>query len=114
MPESDLPTFDRVSREGRMRPNARTRGVIPVVRFGISLSIFFVVTYVLCVLFDLWFPGLAMYPVWSPLLPGFTWLSWPSFFLGLAETAGYAWYIALVFGPIYNYCVAFRRSESNT
>lgn len=111
MPELDLPTFDHMRQGSRKRPD--TRGVIPVMRLGISLSVFFIVTYVLCILFDLWFPDLAMYPVWSPLLPGFTWLSWSSFFLGLAETAGYAWYIALVFGPIYNYCVAYRRSESN-
>ena len=44
-----------------------------------------------------------MNPVWAPLLPGFAWLSWPSFFLGLIETFAYGWYVALVFGPFYNF-----------
>lgn len=34
---------------------------IPLVAFGLSLGLFFVITFVLCVLFDLWFPGQAMY-----------------------------------------------------
>jgi hypothetical protein len=55
---------------------------IPVYAFGISLGLFLAITYVLCVVFDLLFPAHAMYPVWSRLLPGFTWLTWPSFFLG--------------------------------
>lgn len=76
---------------------------IPVVALGTSLGSFFVLTYVLCVLFDLWFPALAMNPVWAPLLPGFTWISWTSFLLGLIEAFAYGWYVALVFGPLYNY-----------
>jgi hypothetical protein len=47
-----------------------------------------------------------MNPVWSPLLPGFTWLTWPSFFLGLVETFVFGWYVALVFGPLYNFFAA--------
>jgi 2TM family of unknown function (DUF5676) len=76
---------------------------IPVVALGMSLASFFALTFVLCVLFDLWFPALAMNPVWAPLLPGFTWISWPSFFLGLTESFAYGWYIALIFGPLYNF-----------
>jgi len=76
---------------------------IPVVALGMSLGAFLALTFVLCVLFDLWFPEAAMYPLWAKLLPGFTWLSWPSFFLGLVESFAYGWYVALVFGPIFNY-----------
>jgi len=79
---------------------------ISVLALGLSLSAFLGITFVLCVLFDLWFPDLAMNPVWTPLLPGFSWLTWPSFFLGLAESVGYGWYIALIFGPLYNFCTA--------
>jgi hypothetical protein len=79
---------------------------IPVAALGLSLGGFLVVSYVLCVLFDLWFPVQAMNPVWSPLLPGFTWLTWPSFFLGLVETFAYGWYVALVFGLLYNFFAA--------
>ncbi len=76
---------------------------IPVVALGMSLGSFLALTFVLCVLFDLWFPVLAMNPVWAPLLPGFTWISWASFLLGLIEAFAYGWYIALVFGPLYNF-----------
>lgn len=82
---------------------ARTVWRIPVFALGLSLGTFLALTYVLCVLFDLWFPSLAMNPVWSPLLPGFSWISWPSFLLGLIESFAYGWYVALVFGPIYNF-----------
>jgi hypothetical protein len=79
---------------------------IPVLVLGMSLGVFLVVTYVLCVLFDLWFPTQAMHPFWTPLLPGFTWLTWPSFFLGLVEAFAYGWYVALVFGTLYNFFAA--------
>ena len=78
---------------------------VPIVALGMSLGVFFAVTFVLCVGFDLLFPGMAMYETWLKLLPGFTWLSWPSFFLGLAESFAYGWYVALVFGPLYNFFI---------
>lgn len=76
---------------------------IPVIAFGMSLGLFLAITFVSCVLFDLWFPGAAMYETWLKLLPGFTWLTWPSFFLGLVESFAYGWYVALIFGPLFNY-----------
>jgi len=79
---------------------------LPVLALGMSLSAFFIVTYMLCIVFDLWFPEFAMNPIWSPLLPGFTWLTWPSFFLGLIEATSYGWYIALVFGPLHNFFIS--------
>lgn len=79
---------------------------LPVVALGMGLGTFLGITFVLCVLFDLWFPGQAMNAVWSPLLPGFTWINWPSFFLGLAESVAYGWYVALVFGPLFNFFAA--------
>jgi hypothetical protein len=81
---------------------------IPVITFGLSLGFFFVITYVLCVGFDLLFPGHAMYQTWLRLLPGFTWLTWPSFLLGLIESFVYGWYVALVFGPLFNFFVSWR------
>jgi len=75
---------------------------IPVIAFGMSLGIFLAVTYMLCVGFDLLFPGHAMYETWMRLLPGFTWLTWPSFLLGLLESFAYGWYVALIFGPLFN------------
>ncbi len=75
---------------------------IPVFAFGMALGIFLAVTYLLCVGFDLLFPGQAMAGTWLRLLPGFTWLTWPSFLLGLVESFAYGWYVALVFGPLFN------------
>jgi len=75
---------------------------IPVLPLALSLGLFFSTTYILCVGFDLLFPGQAMYETWLKLLPGFTWLSWPSFFLGLTESFAYGVYGALVFGPMFN------------
>jgi hypothetical protein len=85
---------------------AQSKSRIPVFALGMSLGLFLAFTFVICVLFDLLFPKMAMYPVWKPLLPGFTWLTWPSFFLGLIETFAYGWYVALVFGPLYNFFAA--------
>ena len=79
---------------------------IPLVAFGVSLGLFLTVTYVLCVGFDLNFPGQAMYQTWLRLLPGFTWLTWPSFVLGLVESFAYGWYVALIFCPLFNFFAA--------
>jgi hypothetical protein len=76
---------------------------IPVFAFGMSLGIFLTITFVLCVGFDLLFPGQAMYQTWMRLLPGFTWLTWPSFLLGLVESFAYGWYVAVIFGPLFNF-----------
>ena len=82
---------------------ARAVPRIPVIALGMGLGSFLALTYVICVLFDLWFPALAMNSVWTPLLPGFVWISWSSFMLGLIEAVAYGWYVALVFGPLYNF-----------
>jgi hypothetical protein len=39
----------------------------------------------------------------SIFLPGFELLSWRSFCLGMAESFIWGWYIALVFGSLYNF-----------
>jgi hypothetical protein len=78
---------------------------------GPALAVFLAFTYILCVGFDLIFPGLAMYESWLRLLPGFTWLSWGSFLLGLVESLAYGFYIALVFCPLFNlFSRVFARS----
>ncbi|WP_368744583.1 DUF5676 family membrane protein [Desertibaculum subflavum] len=76
---------------------------IPVLAFGMSFGAFLVITYALCVGFDLLFPGQAMYQTWLRLLPGFTWLSWQSFALGAIEAFAYGWYVALIFAPLFNF-----------
>jgi len=72
---------------------------------GHATSVVLVVSYTLCVIFDLLFPNYAMYRSWQVLLPGFEWLSWKSYFLGLIEAYIYGWYFALVWVPVYNYFI---------
>jgi hypothetical protein len=75
---------------------------LSLVAFGHATSLFLAITFVLCVGFDLVFPQMAMYRSWQALLPGFTWISWSSFLLGLVESYGYGWYAALIWVPLYN------------
>ena len=75
---------------------------LSLVAIGHATSLFLVISYSLCVAFDLVFPEHAMYEAWQKLLPGFEWISWKSFFIGLVETYGYGWYFALIWVPLYN------------
>ncbi len=70
---------------------------------GVSVGLFLAISYVLCVLYDLIFPGQTMYQSWIRLLPGFKWITWGSFFLGLIESFLYGIYIALIFVPLFNF-----------
>jgi hypothetical protein len=76
---------------------------IQVLALGMSLGLFLAITFALCVVFGLVFPEAAMFRAWIDLLPGFTWLDWPSFLLGLAESFAYGWYVALIFAPLVNF-----------
>jgi hypothetical protein len=76
---------------------------IPIVALGLSLSIFLALTFVLCVLLGLVWPDWDLHQPWLQFLPGFTWLTWPSFFLGLVESFAYGWYVAVIFGPLFNF-----------
>ena len=69
---------------------------------GHASSLFLAITYAVCVGFDFLFPTHAMYKAWQALLPGFEWISWKSFFLGLIESYGYGWYFTLIWVPLYN------------
>jgi len=69
---------------------------------GLAMGSFLSISYIVCVVGDLVFEH-RMYEVWLKLLPGFTWISWPSFFLGLIETFAYGIYFGLVFVPLYNF-----------
>ena len=74
---------------------------IPIVALGLSLSLFLALSFTLCVLAGLVFRT-GLHQPWLQFFPGFTWLTWPSFFLGLIESFAYGWYVALIFGPLYN------------
>ena len=79
---------------------------ISLLGVGHATSLTLAVSFTLCVVFDLLFPGHAMYETWQKLLPGFEWISWKSFFLGLIEAYGYGWFFTLIWVPIYNVVLA--------
>lgn len=65
---------------------------------GSTLALF----YVACVAYDVMFSQ-EMFRVWAPLLPGFTWISWGSFTVGLLEVLVYGVIFGLLFAPFYNF-----------
>lgn len=77
---------------------------------GHSLALLLVISYLLCVGFGLLAPAqMRMYEAWAPLLPGFEWLTWTGFLIGLVEVYLYGWYIAVLFVPLYRW---FSRGDS--
>lgn len=93
-----------------MTTERRAFGPIPIVTLGLSLSAFLALSYVICILGYLLFPGLPIeHSALRIFLPGFRLLTWGSFFVGLAESFAWGWYFAVIFGSIYNF-VARRRS----
>lgn len=68
-----------------------------------TLSLLGVVTFTICILWDLAIPSYSMAAIWKVLLPGFQGITWGSYFLGVAGTILYAVYTALIFVPSYNY-----------
>ena len=86
------------------------RVALPVIPLGWALSLFLAISFVVCVLFDLIFPGYAMHEAWAALLPGFVWLTPAGFTIGLVESFLYGWYAALLFCGIFN-AIANRGAE---
>ena len=98
----NTPTIDNSD----ISPSELNAPRISMYAVGMTLGLFLAVSFVICVLFDLVFPGYAMNPVWALLFPGFTWLNWTSFFIGLVESFAYGWYVAVIFVPLYNFFAA--------
>jgi hypothetical protein len=78
-------------------------GRLALVPLGLSITLFLVISYILCVLLGLIWWDAGLHRPWLQFLPGFTWLDWRSFVLGLIETFAYGWYIALAFTPLFNF-----------
>ncbi len=102
---------DIESPAGRRFMGTRTAGspahFIPVIALGMGLSLFLAFSYILCVLAYVFVPSVPIaHSALALVLPGFTLLSWTSFCLGLIESLAWGWYVALVFGPIYNFFAA--------
>ncbi len=70
---------------------------------ALSLGLFLAITFTLCVIWGLIFPGqVSMQRALEVVFPWFTWLSWGSYFVGLVESFLYGVYAAAVFVPLYN------------
>lgn len=92
---------------------ARSR--LSIVPFGLTLSAFFVITYVLCIVYGLAFADQGFHRTLMPmLLPGFSWLTWPAFFIGLAWAFAFGWYVALIFTPLYNFFAGRSDAQRST
>ena len=75
-----------------------------------SLGTFGAITFTLCVVYGLLVPKtLHMVQFLEIVLPGFRWLTFGTFVLGLVESFLYGAYAGLVFTPLYNY---FSRREA--
>lgn len=98
IPLYNFTTQNFSSQQGENTMNALRFKPVALASIGFGL-----ITYVLCIVFDLVFPQWAMYKLWEILLPGFAWISWGSFFIGALGIIVYGLYIAAVFVPIYNY-----------
>jgi len=98
---------DQRPRRAGSPPAVQRTPTIPVVALGLASSLFFAISFVLCVLGYLLFPSLPVpHAALSLVLPGFVLLTWHSFLLGLVESIGWGWYVSLIFGPLYNYFVS--------
>ena len=69
-----------------------------------TLGIWAAFTFVFCVAYGLAMPeSLHMHAFLEQVLPGFKWLSWTGFLIGLVESFLYGIYAGLVYVPIYNF-----------
>jgi hypothetical protein len=99
-----MPLTSTESRLGHSDLSEPHRLLIPIISLGMSLGLFLVIAYVACILFYFLFPDLILnHAVLTLFLPGFKLLDWPSFLLGLIESFGYGWVVALLFGPLFNF-----------
>src|SRR3990172_10283844 len=76
-----------------------------------TLAVFATVVFALDMLFGVLFPNWwVMQKAYELLLPGFTFISWGAFLMGLVESFVGGFLTAVLFVPIYNFFVS--RSES--
>lgn len=87
------------------------RSGISLAATGFAASGLLAISFVLCTALDLALPAYQMHTVWERLLPGFVWISFGSFVLGLVESVAYGWYLALIWVPIYNVVLGWREQR---
>ena len=79
---------------------------------GAAMACTLAIGYASCVASDLLFTQ-TMYRAWIQFLPGFHWISWGSFLLGLVEVMAFGFYLGLVFAPLHNFFLlkVWKREE---
>jgi len=82
--------------------SARDYSRVSITQLGLALTAFFVATYILCIALGAIVPDWEMHKPWLQFFPGFEWLTWQGFVIGLIESIVYAWYVAIVFGWLFN------------
>jgi len=71
---------------------------------GWSLGSWAAVSFIVCVIWGLATPeALHMHAFLELILPGFVWLTWWSFLLGLVESFLLGFYAGIVFVPLHNF-----------
>lgn len=75
---------------------------------GWSMSLFFLITYLLCIASAAIMPDWKWHEPWLQFFPGFQWLTVTGFLIGFGEAFLYGWYVALIFVPLYNFFVRWR------
>ena len=76
---------------------------IPIQALAWSLGLTFAIAFTICVVFDFILPSQSMTSFWNPLLPGVDGIDLGSYALGVVETLLYGWFVALIFGPAFNF-----------
>lgn len=75
---------------------------LKVVPWALGISTAF--SFVFCVAYGLaTLERLHMHAFLEQVLPGFRWLSWPAFALGLLDSFLYGVYAGLVYVPVHNF-----------
>lgn len=83
-------------------------GMIPLVSLGLSLSIFFAVSFALCAVADV-IPWLQDFHFLKALYPDIDWGRPEMIAVGVVWAFLSGWYVALVFGSLYNFFAARSR-----
>ena len=79
---------------------------VPITALGLSLSSFFAISFLGCILLGLIVPDAGMHRPWLQFFPGFEWVTPRGVVIGLIWTQVYGWYIALVLGSLSNFFAA--------
>jgi hypothetical protein len=86
--------------------SGRHVGHIRVTALGLSLSSFFAISFLACILLGLVVPDVGMHRPWLQFFPSFEWATARGVVIGLVWTQVYGWYTALVFGSLFNFFAA--------